>query len=97
VQALPLTSARTVEGVLVEGCRVHLECELDRIVDGLDENVLIIGRVVAAHVSEQALRAFDVDDADLLHASPLLAYVHPGRVATVADTVSFPYHQGFSR
>lgn len=97
VQALPLTSARTVEGVLVEGCRVHLECTLDRIVDGLDENVLIIGAVVAAHVSEHALRTFDVDDADLVHAAPLLAYVHPGRVATVADTVSFPYHQGFSR
>jgi flavin reductase (DIM6/NTAB) family NADH-FMN oxidoreductase RutF len=97
VQALPLTSARVVEGVLVEGCRVHLECELDRIVDDLGGNVLVIGQVVAAHVAEQLVRGYDVDDADLIHASPLLAYVHPGRVASVADTVSFPYHQGFSR
>ncbi len=97
VGALPLTAAKKVDGVLVEGCRVHLECELDRIVDDLDENVLVIGRVVAAHVAESVLRTFDVDDADLIHAAPLLAYIHPGRVASVDETVSFPYHQGFSR
>ena len=84
-------------GLLVDGCRVHLECELDRVIDDLGENVMIIGRVVAAHVAEQMMRTFDVDDADIVHASPLLAYVNPGRVATVSDTVSFPYHLGFSR
>jgi flavin reductase (DIM6/NTAB) family NADH-FMN oxidoreductase RutF len=97
VEVLSLTTAREVEGVLVEGCRLHLECRLDRIVDDLGGNVLIIGRVVAAHVSEQLLRSVDVDDHDLVHGSPLLAYVHPGRVATVDETVSFPYHVGFRR
>lgn len=97
VQALPLVPAKVVDGVLVEGCRVHLECSLDRVVDGLGENVLVVGRVLVAHVAEDALRGYDVDDADLVHDAPLLAYVHPGRVATVADTVSFPYHLGFSR
>jgi flavin reductase (DIM6/NTAB) family NADH-FMN oxidoreductase RutF len=97
VEALSLTAAREVEGVLVEGCRLHLECRLDRIVDGLGDNVLIIGRVVAAHVSEQLLRSVDVDDHDLVHRTPLLAYVHPGRVASVDETVSFPYHVGFRR
>lgn len=97
VQVLPTSAAKKIDGVLVDGCRLHLECTLDRVIDDLDGNVLVIGRVVAAHVAEQILRTFDVDDADLIHASPLLAYVHPGRVATVAETVSFPYHQGFSR
>jgi flavin reductase (DIM6/NTAB) family NADH-FMN oxidoreductase RutF len=97
VQVLPLSAAKKVDGVLVDGCRLHLECELDRVVDDLDENVLVIGRVVAAHVAEQLLRSFDVDDADLIHRAPLLAYIHPGRLATVSETVSFPYHQGFSR
>ena len=97
VQVLPLSAAKMVDGVLVDGCRLHLECELDRVVDDLDENVLVIGRVVAAHVAEQLLRSYDVDDADLIHRAPLLAYVHPGRLATVSETVSFPYHQGFSR
>lgn len=97
VEVLPLTAARVVEGVLVEGCHLHLECELDRVIDDLGGNVLVIGKVVAAHVAEQALRSFDVDDADLVHSSPLLAYIHPGRLATVADTVSFPYHLGFAR
>jgi flavin reductase (DIM6/NTAB) family NADH-FMN oxidoreductase RutF len=97
VEVLPLTPARVVEGVLVEGCRLHLECRLDRIVDDLGGNVLVIGRVVAAHVEEHLLRSVDVDDHDLVHASPLVAYVHPGRVATVDETVSFPYHVGFRR
>jgi len=97
VAVLPLTAAKVVDGVLVEGCRLHLECRLDRVIDDLGDNVLVVGHVVAVHVAEQMLRTFDVDDADLIHGAPLLAYVHPGRVATVSDTVSFPYHQGFSR
>lgn len=97
VEVLSLRPAKVVEGVLVEGCRVHLECRLDRIVDDLGGNVLIIGRVVAAHVSEALLRSAEVDDHDLVHATPLVAYVHPGRVATVDETVSFPYHVGFRR
>lgn len=97
VQALPLKPSKVVDGVLVDGCRLQLECELDRVVEDLGENVMVIGKVVAVHVAEQMLRDFDVDDSDLIHNSPLLAYVHPGRVANVANTVSFPFHQGFSR
>jgi flavin reductase (DIM6/NTAB) family NADH-FMN oxidoreductase RutF len=97
VQALPLTTATVIDGVLVEGCRVNLECDLDRVVDGLGQNVLVVGRVLLAHVDETVLRGYDVDDADLIHSAPLLAYVHPGRLATVSETVSFPYHLGFSR
>ncbi len=97
LQLLRLSPARVVEGVLVDGCRVHLECRLDRIVHDLGENVLIIGSVEAAHVHQDVLRSVDVDDHDLVHDAPMLAYVHPGRVATVSETVSFPYHLGFRR
>jgi flavin reductase (DIM6/NTAB) family NADH-FMN oxidoreductase RutF len=89
--------ATEVDGVLVEGCRVHLECRLDRVIEDLGENVLIIGKVVAAHVAEESLRSSDTDDHDLINESPLLAYIHPGRVAQIKDTQSFPYHKGFRR
>jgi flavin reductase (DIM6/NTAB) family NADH-FMN oxidoreductase RutF len=86
-----------VEGVLLEEAYLHLECETHRIVDGFDENSLITGRVVAAHVSESALRRADVDDRDLLLRAPLLTYLAPGRYAEVSETFAFPFHAGWSR
>lgn len=89
--------ATTVEGPLVEGARLHLECELHRIYDDFDVNSLITGRIVAAHVDEQALRRPDRDDRDLLQASPVLVYLPPGRYAAVGETRAFPFHRGWSR
>ena len=76
---------------------LFLECRLERIVEGLGGNSLIIGRVVAAAVDAGALRTSDDDDQALLHNSPLLVYLYPGRTATVADTVAFPFPRGFKR
>jgi flavin reductase (DIM6/NTAB) family NADH-FMN oxidoreductase RutF len=95
--ALRTFAASVVEGVLVEGCAVFLECELERVVDGFGENSLVAGRVVAAAADERALRGPDVDDADLLQALPALAYLSPGRFAPVAGSYSFPFPFDFSR
>ena len=65
--AAVLSSPRRVDGVLVEGCRLYLECVLDRFVDGFGENSIVVGRVVAAAAARAALQGYDVDDADLLH------------------------------
>jgi flavin reductase (DIM6/NTAB) family NADH-FMN oxidoreductase RutF len=89
--ALSVFPARRVEGVLVEGCSAFLECELERIVDGFGENSLLAGRVVAACVAEDALRCDDGDDQAQIHASPLLAYLNPGRFAAIDDSLSFPF------
>jgi flavin reductase (DIM6/NTAB) family NADH-FMN oxidoreductase RutF len=105
LELLSLTPATAVDGVLVGGCRAHLECRLTRVVDDLDGNALLVGRVVAAHVSSRALVEPDGAEADpaddgegrRLQAAPLLAYAHPGRVAVVHDTKPFPYHPGFHR
>ena len=95
--AVPTFPARAVDGVLVEQCYAWLECALERTVDDLGPNSLVIGRVVAAAVAEDSLRTLDRDDADLLHAAPLLAYVSPGRWARIADTAAFPFPAGFTR
>lgn len=89
--------ARVVDGVLLEEAYLHLECETHRIVDGFDENSLVTGRVVAAHVSESAIRRADVDDRDMLLRAPLLTYLAPGRYAEVSETFAFPFHAGWSR
>jgi flavin reductase (DIM6/NTAB) family NADH-FMN oxidoreductase RutF len=95
--ALPVVPARVVDGVLVENAYLELECELDRIIDGFGPNSLIIGRIAAARAAEDALRTMDADDADLINHSPLLAYVSPGRFATIDKTLSFPFPAGMRK
>jgi flavin reductase (DIM6/NTAB) family NADH-FMN oxidoreductase RutF len=95
--AVPLIPARKVDGVLVEGCVLYLECALERVIDGFGENSVIVGRVVAASAQPAALRGADVDDADLLHRLRPLVYLAPGRFAAVGETYSFPFPSGFRR
>ncbi|MGZ4308297.1 MAG: flavin reductase [Gaiellaceae bacterium] len=95
--AVPTFPAREVDGVLVEGCSLYLECELDRIVDDLGANSLVVGQVVAARAPRAARRAGDVDDADLLHALRPLVYLAPGRFAEVRESHAFPFPADFSR
>jgi flavin reductase (DIM6/NTAB) family NADH-FMN oxidoreductase RutF len=95
--AVPTFPAREVDGVLVQDAYLWLECKLDRIIDGFGRNTLVIGAVVAASVEEGALRASDSDDADLIREQPLLAYLSPGRFASVSESFSFPFHADFKR
>jgi flavin reductase (DIM6/NTAB) family NADH-FMN oxidoreductase RutF len=95
--AVPVFPARVVDGVLVEGCPLYLECGVDRVIDDFGENSLIVGRVVAASVSRGALRGHDVDDADLLHRLRPLVYLAPGRLAEVGETHAFPFPVDFKR
>lgn len=97
LSALPVVPARVVDGVLVQGGYLELECELDRIIDGFGINSLIIGRIVAARVAEDAMRVMDSDDADLLHGAPLLAYLSPGRFSRVDESYSFPFPAGMRK
>lgn len=94
---VPLAPARVVDGRVVEGCPLVLECELERCVDGFGDASLVVGRVVAASAAHELLRGPEVDDADLLARAGLLAYVHPGRFAVVRETHGFPYTVDFRR
>ena len=95
--AVPALPAQVVEGRVVEGCPLYLECELERIVDGFGPNSLIVGRIVAASAAREALRGAEVDDADLVHRLGLLAYLAPGRFAVVRDSLAFPFPVDFRR
>jgi flavin reductase (DIM6/NTAB) family NADH-FMN oxidoreductase RutF len=94
---LPTFPARQVDGVLVQGCYLFLECTLHSILDGFGPNSLIIGNVVAAAAREDALRAEERDASDQIFQSPLLAYVSPGRLAEIRQTTAFPFPRGFAR
>jgi flavin reductase (DIM6/NTAB) family NADH-FMN oxidoreductase RutF len=97
LEALPTVPASMVDGILLQGAYVHLECELDRIVDGFGPNSLVVGRVVAARVHSDALRTSDHGDTDPVREAPLLAYLHPGRFARISASMVFPFPADFSR
>jgi flavin reductase (DIM6/NTAB) family NADH-FMN oxidoreductase RutF len=97
LEALETVSAEVVAGPLLAGAWLHLECITDRVVDGLGENSLVIGPIVAARVAASSLRAPDRDDQDLIRATPLLAYLYPGRFAEISESCGFPYPAGMRR
>ena len=89
--------AERVDGVLVDGCYLWLECELDQVVGGFGPNSLIVGRIIGAAVDARALRDADADDGDLLAGDPLLAYVCPRRFSRIGETLSLPFPADFGR
>jgi len=97
LHAVPTVAATKVDGVLLESAYLHLECEVDKVIDDLGVNSLIIGRVVAAAAAGDSVRDADIDAQEMIAHSPMLAYLHPGRFAQIVQTQAFPYHVGFQR
>jgi flavin reductase (DIM6/NTAB) family NADH-FMN oxidoreductase RutF len=97
VAKVPTFSASCVDGILVSDAYLYLECELERTVDGFGDDSLVVGRIVAARVREEALRTSDRDDNDLLYREPLLAYLSWGRFAEIRESQQFPLPEGFRR
>ncbi|MFQ5690110.1 MAG: flavin reductase [Gemmatimonadota bacterium] len=97
VSALPTFRAGTIDGVLLEDAYLFLECRLHRVVDGFGEYSLISGRIVAAYADRNAVRITEKEDQELVHQSPLLAYLSPGRFSTIRRSHAFPFPAGFRR
>lgn len=94
---LPMLAAKEVDGVFLEDAYLFLECELERRVDELDENSLLIGTVTAVHVQKEALRLSEREDEAVIRDTPLLAYLPPDRYATIDETNAFPFPAGFEK
>jgi len=97
LKVLPQFKANTVDGVFIKDAYLFLECTLEKIVDGLGGNSLIIGEIVDAQIDDEFLRNSEQDDQQLIHSSPLLAYLYPGRFAKIDQSFSFPFPKGFKR
>lgn len=97
LSVLPVFPASVVDGVLLEGGYLFLECVLDRIVDGFGVNSLIIGRIVAARLAPDAERVHEAGDQALVRNAPILAYLHPGRFATIEHSLTFPFPAGMKK
>ena len=91
LDALETVPARHVEGVVIAGAYIYLECRHVQTVDGFGENCLITGEIVSAYADEECIRGDDRDDQELLSTAPVLAYVTPGRFAAIDVANAFPF------
>lgn len=89
--------ATAVDGVLLDDAYLYLECELDRRIDDLGENSLLIGRVEAVHVDKDALQTSEQADGETIRENPLLAYLPPDRYAIIDESHAFPFPAGFEK
>jgi flavin reductase (DIM6/NTAB) family NADH-FMN oxidoreductase RutF len=97
IDAVPTFPSGNGRDVFVTGGYLYLECRTDRIIDGFEDNSLIVGEINAAYADEAALRISDGDDQEVVERSPLLAYLAPGRWSEVRSSLSFPFPVGFER
>lgn len=97
LEGIETTDADAVDAPVVADAYAVLECELERIVDGFDENGLVAGEIVAKHVHTDAYRTDDTEPEALFERAPVLAYFYPDRFASVSDTQAFPFPEGFER
>ena len=94
---VPTRPATVVDGAVMAGAPLTVECRLVRVVEGFGRWRIVVGEVVHAEADPGAVVGSDEDPHDVLARAPLLAYVHPDHVATIADVDRFPYHVGFRR
>jgi flavin reductase (DIM6/NTAB) family NADH-FMN oxidoreductase RutF len=97
LDTLALIPSRKIEGVFLRDAYLQLECELLKVTDGFDDCSLISGKILAAYVAETSMIQSGRDDGEMLHASPLLAYLPYGRFAVIRDTLAFPFPKDFKK
>ena len=95
--SLPTFKALKVDGVLLEGGYLFLECMLHQVFDGFGRNSLITGRIEGVRVHPAACRVTGEDPADVLAKTPLLAFLYPDRFARLDQSLAFPFPRGFKR
>ena len=88
--------ASVVDGVLVDGCYLYLECALDRVVEGFGDPGSSSARWSPRTSTSAPCGSRTSEDTEVIRDLPLLAYVSPGRFARIAATDSFPFPGRFS-
>ena len=83
--------AQVVDCQFVRDAYLYFECRHFKTIDGFGSNCLISSEIVAAYAEPEFLRAPDCDDQELIHDSPLMAYLAPGRFASIDRSNGFPF------
>ena len=97
LQSFATFPAQKIDGEFVEDAYLFLECRHYKTVDGFGDNCLITGEVVAAYGHPDYIRSSEYDDQELIHDAPLLAYLPPGRFASITRSNAFPFPADMKR
>ena len=97
VASLPTVKATTIDALFIQYSYLYLECELFKIIDGFDDHSFITGKIKTAFVHKDYLRLSEMDEQGQINEFPLLAYLPPGRFASIAQTYNFPFPKGFKK
>jgi flavin reductase (DIM6/NTAB) family NADH-FMN oxidoreductase RutF len=89
--------AAEIDGFFAEDGYLYFECRHFKTVDGFGDNCLITGEIVRGWADDEFLRHTETDDQETIHASPLLAYIAPGRFATVDRSNAFPFPESMKK
>ena len=84
-------AADQVDGAFIEDAYLYFECRHFKTVTGFGENCLITGKIIAARAESSFVRTSEHDSQDLIHDSPLFAYLSPGRFAAIDTSNAFPF------
>jgi len=95
IKALPSLKATRVDALFLETSYLFFECKLFKIIDGFNENSIITGKIMAAHVDKNYMKTFEKDEQQQLKENPLLAYISNGRFAKITKTYNFPFPKNF--
>ena len=97
LQSFTTFPAKKIKGEFIAEAYLFLECVHHKTIDGFGENCLITGEVVAAYAHPDFIRSSELDDQELIHQAPLLAYLPPGRFSTITRSNAFPFPADMKR
>ncbi len=83
--------ASKITGEFIDEAYLYFECRHFKTIDGFGPNCLVTGEIVAALAEPGFLRSAELDDQELVHDSPLFAYLAPGRFAEIGQSNAFPF------
>jgi len=89
--------AENIDGDFVEDAYLYFECRHFKTIDGFGTSCLITGEIIAAYGDESFLRHEEDDDQETVHESPLLAYLSPGRFASIDRSNAFPFPKSMKK
>lgn len=90
-------AATHIDGCFIEDGYLYFECRHHKTVSGFGENCLITGEIIAAYADERYMRLSEADEQEIIHESPLFAYLAPGRFAEIDRSNAFPFPESMKK
>ncbi len=94
---IPTVTGEDGKTIFIKDSYVMLNCSLHKIIDGFDDYSLITGRIEQAKVHKNYKIVSDEGHQKQIYDHPLLAYIAPGRFASIKETLTYPYPKDFQR